>query len=138
MRSRAFKNAAVVVATVGLVACTTSPKSEKTGGPAQPPPSAEPSPTAPHGNHIEISVTEAGFQPDKISVAKGEPVVLVFTRTTDKTCAKEVVVQTSDKDKVEKQLPLNQPVEVSVTFPTSGELKYACGMNMFSGVISVQ
>ena len=68
----------------------------------------------------------------------GKPVTLVFTRKTDKTCAKEVIVHIDDKQTIEKELPLNQPVEVAVTFPSSGDLTYACGMDMVKGSIHVQ
>jgi len=87
---------------------------------------------------IDISVTEAGFEPNKVTVKAGEDVTLRFTRKTDKTCAKEVIVFVNDKDKVEKKLPLNQVVPVSAKFSKSGELGYACGMNMYKGVIVVQ
>ena len=87
---------------------------------------------------IDIAVTEAGFEPKKITVKKGEEVTLAFTRKTDKTCAKAVIVYVNDKDKVEKELPLNQVVPVTVMFSKSGELGYACGMNMLRGVIVVQ
>lgn len=63
---------------------------------------------------------------------------LAFTRKTDKTCAKEVAVYVNDKDKVEKKLPLNEVVPVTVRFSKSGELGYACAMNMVGGVIVVQ
>jgi plastocyanin domain-containing protein len=87
---------------------------------------------------IEISVTEKGFEPEKITVKKGQPLRLVFTRKTEKTCAKEVVVRVSDEQKIEQKLPLDTPVEIPVTFPKSGELAYGCGMNMITGVITVQ
>lgn len=87
---------------------------------------------------IDISVTETGFEPTKVSVKKGEEVTLAFTRKTDKTCAKEVVVYVNDKDKVKKTLPLNQVVRVTAMFAKSGELRYVCGMNMVGGVIVVQ
>jgi plastocyanin domain-containing protein len=87
---------------------------------------------------IEISVTEAGFEPNKVTVKAGEEVTLAFTRKTDETCAKEVVLYVNDKEKVEKKLPLNQVVTVKVKFSKAGELGYACGMNMYKGVIVVQ
>ena len=87
---------------------------------------------------IDISVTEAGFEPSKVTVKKGEEVTLAFKRTTDKTCATEVVVHVNEKDTVDKKLPLNQVVPVTVTFSKAGELGYACGMNMYKGVIVVQ
>ena len=87
---------------------------------------------------IDIAVTEVGFEPKKVTVKRGEDVTLAFTRKTDKTCAKEVIVYVNDKNKVEKQIPLNQVVPVTVMFSKSGELRYACGMNMLGGVIVVQ
>jgi plastocyanin domain-containing protein len=86
---------------------------------------------------IELAITEKGFEPDKVTVKKGEPVILAFTRKTDKTCTKEVVVH-DDKQKVEKKLPLNTRVEIAVTFSVAGELGFACAMNMDKGVIRVQ
>ena len=87
---------------------------------------------------LELAITENGFEPDKLAVKKGEPVLLVFTRKTDKTCTKEVVIELDDKQKIEKKLPLGKPVEVAVTFAKPGELTYACGMNMDKGIIRVQ
>jgi plastocyanin domain-containing protein len=87
---------------------------------------------------VEISVTEQGFEPAKVTVDKGKPVTLAFTRKTDKTCAKEVVIDLGDGQKVEKQLPLDQRVEIPLTFGKTGELKYACSMDMVTGVIVVQ
>ena len=87
---------------------------------------------------IDISVTEAGFEPNKVTVKAGEEVTLAFTRKTDKTCVTEVIVFVNDKDKVGKELPLNKVVSVNAKFSKSGELGYACSMNMYKGVIVVQ
>jgi hypothetical protein len=43
-----------------------------------------------------------------------------------------------DGKKLERDLPLDKPVEVAVTFPKAGKLGYACSMNMAKGVIFVQ
>ena len=32
-------------------------------------------------------------------------------------------------------LPLNKPVEVAVTVPATGEVGFACGMDMFHGTV---
>lgn len=89
-------------------------------------------------NRFEIAVTEDGFKPDKIRVHQGHPVTLVFNRKTDVTCAKDIVIVVADQQKIEKTLPLNQPVEVAVTFPRAGTLSYACSMDMVKGQIFVQ
>lgn len=87
---------------------------------------------------IAVSVTENGFEPSDIAVTRGQPVRFVFERKTDKTCAKQVIIHVDDANKIEKELPLHQPVEVAVTFPRSGDITYACGMDMVKGSIHVQ
>ena len=100
---------------------------------------ADPSkPAPPMPRRIEISVTSKGFVPDRIQITAAQPVTLVFTRKTDRTCAKRVVVQLGDGKKVEKDLPLDTAVEVPATFAKKGQLGYACGMDMITGVILVQ
>jgi plastocyanin domain-containing protein len=87
---------------------------------------------------IEIAVTTSGFDPGNISVPAQKPVTLVFTRKTDRTCAKSVVLSLGDGKKLERELPLDTPVALAVTFPKAGQLTYACGMDMIKGVIVVQ
>jgi plastocyanin domain-containing protein len=38
---------------------------------------------------------------------------------------------------VRKDLPLNQPVTIELTPEKGGEIRYACGMDMVSGVLAV-
>ena len=86
---------------------------------------------------IAIEVTKDGFVPEHVTVPAGKPVTLVFERKTKETCATEIVLEVDGK-KIERALPLDQPVEIAVTFPKAGELTYACGMDMVHGTISVQ
>lgn len=86
---------------------------------------------------IDITITKAGFTPANIEVHKGKPVLLAFTRKTDATCAKNVIIDTGDKEKIERDLPLDKTVKVSATFKKSGKLSYACGMGHVRGVIHV-
>ena len=86
---------------------------------------------------LEVAITDKGFEPDKLEVKKGQPVELVFTRKTDQTCIKEVVLDTGAA-KIQKPLPLNKPVVIKTKFTKAGDLKYACNMNMFSGTVTVQ
>ncbi|MEJ7600219.1 MAG: cupredoxin domain-containing protein [Kofleriaceae bacterium] len=110
---------------------------DKVTGPA--PSSTPPTPSARAGsNRLEIVVTENGFEPDHLPVEKGKPTTLAFTRKTDKTCAKEVILQVGDGTKVERALPLNETVEIAATFPKAGEVQFACGMDMVKGHIVVQ
>jgi plastocyanin domain-containing protein len=86
-------------------------------------------------NRVVMTVTEKGFEPQKLRVKKGEPVTLIITRKTDTTCATEIVI---DEHKVNAKLPLNQAVTVTFTPSKSGELKYGCAMKkMIGGVIKI-
>lgn len=145
--------AATAVATSFFIARTSNAcdqsaaagKPTKTAGatkpaPAKPAPAtpATPTPVAAAPAPIAIEVTSQGFSPNKIVVKKGVPVTLVFTRTSDKTCAKEVVIAVGDGTTIERALPLKQKVEIAMTFAKTGELSYACKMDMVTGIISVQ
>jgi hypothetical protein len=83
---------------------------------------------------VEMQVTEDGYVPAKIRANKGEKLRLVVTRTTDRTCAKEIVIKEAG---INTPLPLGKAVTIEVSPKKSGELKYACGMDMISGVILV-
>lgn len=89
-------------------------------------------------SRFEIDVTENGFEPSDIAVPAGKPVTLVFERKTEQTCAKQVVLTMDDGKKIEKELPMNTPVEIATTFPKAGKLGYACGMDMLKGTVTVQ
>ena len=86
---------------------------------------------------ISIQVTENGFEPAAITVPGGKPVVLQFTRKVERTCVKRVILHVGGDKTIEKDLPLDQPVEIRTTFATGGELRYTCGMDMYSGTITV-
>ena len=88
------------------------------------------------GQTVQMQVTDKGFEPANVTVKKGEPVTLVITRTTEKTCATEIVI---DDYGVNTKLPLNKAVTVSFTPKTAGELKYGWAMGkMIGGVFKVQ
>ena len=91
--------------------------------------------TAPNARSVEMAVTEKGFEPARIEVKKGEPLHLVVTRKTEGTCAKELAIK---GEGLRKELPLNQPVAFDFTPAKSGEMTYACGMGMITGVLVVQ
>ncbi len=83
---------------------------------------------------IEVSATADGYQPDKIPGKPGEKLVLVFTRKVDASCLSQL--KTPDGKLVD--LPLDKPVEVPVTVPQTGQVDFACGMDMFHGVVVAQ
>lgn len=83
----------------------------------------------------KIVVNEKGFDPATIPLRAGIPARLTFLRTIEQTCATEVFFPLLN---LRRQLPLNQPIEIAFTPPKSGEVGFACGMNMLKGAILVQ
>lgn len=84
---------------------------------------------------IQMTVTSDGFVPDEVKVKAGEPVQLVITRKTDKTCATEIVIKEYG---INQKLPLDQAVTVSFTPKKAGKVRYACGMDMIAGQLVVE
>ena len=83
----------------------------------------------------KIVVNEQGFEPAKFALRAGTPARLTFVRMTDKTCGTEVVFPSLN---IKRALPLNEPVVIEFTPSKSGEIAFACGMNMLEGVVVVQ
>ena len=82
-----------------------------------------------------IVVSEQGFEPARTALRAGTPARLTFVRTTDETCATEVVVPSLD---VRRALPLNEPVVIEFIPGRAGEIGFVCGMDMLKGVVVVQ
>ena len=94
-----------------------------------------PAPRAPH-NVVHLSVTPLGFEPPEVRVEANRPLTLVVTRTTDQTCATELVVEGEPGQTL---LPLNQPVTLTLNPRKPGVLRYGCAMGMMvSGVLRVE
>ncbi len=122
-----MKLACALALVLGLTGC--DKKTTKTT--AETPPAAT---VAADGvRSIPVLVKTAGYVPDKITVKPGEKFKLVFTRVDDTACGAQVKVA----DGKVLDLPMNTPVEVAVTAPASGEVRFACGMDMMTGVIVV-
>lgn len=80
---------------------------------------------------IAIEAGSNGYEPSRIEAKPGEKLVLVFTRTVDGECMAQVKVAGAKPI----DLPRDVAVEVPVTAPDSGEIKFQCGMDMNTGVI---
>lgn len=99
-------------------------------------PKAQPVATKPAARRVEIKVTDDGYVPSPIKLKKDEPVVLAVTRTTDETCALDLVMP---QYAINKPLPLNEQVEIAFTPNKTGSLKYGCAMDqMMSGIFVVE
>ncbi len=84
---------------------------------------------------INLSVTEKGFVPNKMSVKPGTHVILKVIRKTDSTCATEIKI--SEK-KIKKDLPINKEVTVDIGVLEKGKIRFACAMDMISGFLIVE
>jgi hypothetical protein len=115
---------AAIVLTAPIVACKS---------PAPAPASGATSP-AQTGPRRAVTVDGMGYHPATVSVPAGQPVTLVFTRTSDDGCGQQLVFPTLG---IRRDLPLDQPVEVTVT-PERGELRFTCGMDMYRGSVLAQ
>ena len=103
---------------------------DKAAEPAKAAPAATPA-TADGVRTVPIAANENGYVPDKISGKPGEKLKLRFTRTVEGECLEKL--KTPDGKVVD--LPMNTPVDIEVTVPETGEVKFACGMEMFTGVV---
>ena len=112
-----------------LVATACNKPSEKPAG------SSTATAQAPQAGVIPVTVSEAGFKPDTITLKKGETATLRFTRTTDETCATKVVFP---EIKLEKDLPLNTPVDVPIDTKEQRTLAFQCGMGMYKSKVVIE
>ena len=83
----------------------------------------------------KIQITRMGYEPMSITLKRGVTARITFLRTTDDTCATEVVFPDYG---IRRELPLNQAVAISLTPKTAGEFSFTCGMNMHRGKLIVR
>ena len=105
----------VLASLVLVTICACAPKAAK--GPA---------------GEVAIAITDEGFQPERVTVAKNAPVTLVFTRKSDQTCITDVIFGRLGKS---YPLPLNQPVRVEIPAGVSDTLGFVCPMDMYRGTV---
>jgi len=91
---------------------------------------------AAHGDPVEMTVSPRGFEPNTVTVPVGTATTLVFTRTTERTCATDIVFPALDIGPVD--LPMNEAVSIKVTPTETGTFTFACGMDMIRGSLVVQ
>ncbi len=77
-------------------------------------------------------IVKGGYKPKSIKVHAGQPVTLTFVRKDTNPCLEEIVIPDF---KIKEYLPLNTPIEISLTIPRPGIHDMHCGMNMYHGSI---
>ena len=82
----------------------------------------------------KVVIGSYGYDPAGIRLKRGVPAKVTFLRTTDSTCATEVVFAEYG---IRRNLPLNQSVVVTFTPRKAGEFSFTCGMNMHWGKLIV-
>jgi membrane fusion protein, heavy metal efflux system len=102
--------------------------------PASPSPAEPATKTSAPAQAFTVLVTAAGFEPSSLTLRAGAPARITFKRTTDETCAKEVVFPDYA---IRRVLPLNEPATVEFT-PKKNAAGFICGMNMLKGTLVVQ
>lgn len=84
----------------------------------------------------EVTITvDGGYEPSRIAVKAGQPVRLNFLRRDRSSCLEKVVLPDF---RIAQDLELDKITPVEFTPQLPGEYTFACGMNMFRGVIDVQ
>jgi len=112
--------ACVAFAVAAAAACSKSPAQKGGGGGA--------------GGHA-VAVTDKGFEPASIALQRGDSGDLVFTRTSDDTCATEVVFPELH---VKEPLPLDKPVTIKVPTESARTFTFTCGMGMYKSQVLVR
>ena len=90
------------------------------------------------GRRISLDVTRDGFVPKHVVVETGETVTFVITRRIERTCVTRVVLSLDAERRLERDLPVDEPVEVTLHFDAPGELGMSCPMNMYGATIEVR
>lgn len=82
-----------------------------------------------------LTVSEQGFAPLRVEARRGEPLTLLVTRTSEASCAKEILIPALG---IRDSLPLRREVRLRFTPERRGELRYTCCDDMAGGTIYVR
>ena len=92
----------------------------------------KPSARRAEGGLVEVLVANGVYTPARIEVASGQPVRLRFLRKDPSACAEKVIFADLG---LAADLPLNHPVDLTVTPPRPGEYPFTCQMQMYRGAL---
>ena len=81
---------------------------------------------------VTVEVNASGYAPATVEAQGGQPLKLLFTRTTDKGCGDELVFPALKKS---YKLPLNETVAVELRPKADQVIAFTCGMGMYKGQV---
>lgn len=110
------RHIALLLASFAFAACDAKPQAT---------PDTEPT-------SVRVTVDDSGYDPATIEAEAGQPLELVFKRTSDDGCGNEVVFVEHD---IRRSLPLNEDVAVSIVPKADETIAFTCGMGMYKGKI---
>ena len=84
---------------------------------------------------VDVLVDNGVYTPARIEATRGQQVTLRFLRKDASPCAEKVLF---DDFHIGRDLPLNRPVEVSMTPERAGEFEFTCQMKMYRGTLVVK
>ena len=79
-------------------------------------------------------VDKGVYEPGHIRVKQGSPLTLRFMRKDPSPCAEKVIFSELD---IAADLPVNQPVEITVPTDKAGSYEFTCQMQMYRGKLTV-
>lgn len=94
--------------------------------------------TATPDRTVAVAITRHGFEPAEIPAHAGETLQLVFTRRVAHTCVTRVVLWLTADRPIERELPLDVPVSITLALVEPGDVGFACPMHMYGGRIEVR
>jgi len=83
---------------------------------------------------IKVTVSKNGYEPSEIKVKQGQTTKLAFYRADAENCGGELVIPSL---RIKKSLPVGKTVIVEIKPEKTGELTFACGMDMMKGKLIV-
>lgn len=84
---------------------------------------------------LTVTVENGTYQPSRIKLPPGQPVVLQFVRKDQTPCAGTVIF---DALGISEELPLNKVVKINLPALEAGEYGFNCQMQMYKGKVIVE
>jgi len=89
---------------------------------------------ADNNQNVDIEV-KGGYSPEVVTLKKGVPATINFTRKEASSCLDRVVF--SDFG-INQELPQNEQQTINIDTSKAGEFQWACGMDMFHGKLIIK